>query len=173
MLLYVSGGSGSGKSAWAESRIVSSGLPERIYIATMDPSGPEGQRRVERHRRLRAGKGFVTREQPVDLPSLQVPVGCAALLEDLTNLFANEWFTVSPEGAAERVLRGIQALKDTAALTVIVGNDLFSDGLDYEAETRRYLEALAALNRSAAALADGVYEVVCGIPICHRKEEGL
>ena len=41
------------------------------------------------------------------------------------------------------------------------------------AETRRYLEALAALNRSAAALADGVYEVVCGIPICHRKEEGL
>ena len=109
----------------------------------------------------------------MDLPSLRVPVGCAALLEDLTNLFANEWFTVSPEGAAERVLRGIQALKDTAALTVIVGNDLFSDGLDYEAETRRYLEALAALNRSAAALADGVYEVVCGIPICHRKEEGL
>ena len=172
MLIYVSGGSGSGKSAWAESCIVSSGLSRRLYIATMDPSGSEGQARVARHRAMRAGKGFETREQPANLAALPVPAGCAALLEDLTNLFANEWFAVSPEGAADRVLAGIRRLRDAAALTVVVGNDLFSDGLPYDGETLRYLRALAEVNRAAAALADGVYEVVCGIPICHRKEEG-
>ena len=172
MLLFVTGGSGSGKSAWAESRVTASGLKSRIYIATMEPFGEEGQARIARHRAMRAGKGFETLECPRNLAALPVPPGCAALLEDLTNLFANEWFGASPDGAAERVLRGLDRLRDAAALTVVVGNDLFADGLPYDADTLRYLHALAALHRQVAARADGVYEVVCGIPICHRKEAG-
>lgn len=172
MLLFVLGGSGSGKSAWAEERIVQSGIGRRAYIATMEPFGAEGQARIARHRAMRAGKGFTTLERTTDLAGLPVEPGCAALLEDLTNLFANEWFTVSREGAADRVLAGIRRLRDAAALTVVVGNDLFGDGLDYDGDTRTYLLALADLHRRVAAEADGVYEVVCGIPICHRKEGG-
>ena len=172
MLLFVLGGSGSGKSAWAEERIVQSGIGRRAYIATMEPLGAEGQARIARHRAMRAGKGFATLERTTDLAGLPVEPGCAALLEDLTNLFANEWFTVSREGAADRVLAGIRRLRDAAALTVVVGNDLFGDGLDYDGDTRTYLLALADLHRRVAAEADGVYEVVCGIPICHRKEGG-
>ena len=170
MLLFILGGSGSGKSAYAEERIVRSGIQNRAYIATMEPFGAEGQARIVRHRKMREGKGFTTLERPRDLVGIPVEEGCAALLEDLTNLFANEWFTVSPEGAADRVMEGIYRLKDTAALTVVVGNDLFADGLDYDADTRTYLAALADLHCRVAARADGVYEVVCGIPICHRKE---
>ena len=48
---------------------------------------------------------------------------------------------------------------------MVVGNDLFSDGLPYDGETLRYLRALAALNQEAAAMAEEVYEVVCGIPL--------
>ena len=172
MLLFVLGGSGSGKSAWAEGRIVQSGIGRRAYIATMEPLGAEGQARIARHRAMRAGKGFATLERTTDLAGLPVEPGCAALLEDLTNLFANEWFTVSREGAADRVLAGIRRLRDAAELTVVVGNDLFGDGLDYDGDTRAYLIALADLHRRVAAEADGVYEVVCGIPICHRKEGG-
>ena len=168
MFIYVSGGSGSGKSAFAESLIVQSGIEKRAYIATMAPFGEEGRRRIARHRALRAGKGFTTCERQRDLAGIELSAGCAALLEDLTNLFANEWFTVSREGAADRVLAGIRRLRDAAALTVVVGNDLFSDGMDYDEETLRYLRALAEVNCAAAALADQVYEVVCGIPICHR-----
>ena len=173
MLLFITGGSGSGKSAYAEDRITASGIACRAYIATMEPFGAEGQARIARHRKMRAGKGFETLECPRDLADLPVPDGCAALLEDLTNLFANEWFGSSQQGAAERVLRGLAHLRDTAALTVVVGNDLFADGMDYDAETLRYLHALADLHREVAAMADGVYEVVCGIPICLRKEAGL
>ena len=173
MLLYVSGGSGSGKSAFAEGLIVRSGLAERLYIATMAPFGAEGQARIARHRALRAGKGFTTCERLRDLEGIDVPSGCAALLEDLTNLFANEWFGTeegsgNPDTAGEKVLRGFRRLKEQAALTVVVGNDIFSDGMDYDGETLRYLRALAEVNCAAAALADAVYEVVCGIPICHK-----
>ena len=173
MFIYVSGGSGSGKSAFAESLIVQSGIEKRAYIATMAPFGAEGQARIARHRALRAGKGFTTCERLRDLEGIDVPSGCAALLEDLTNLFANEWFGTEegsgdPDAAGEKILRGLKVLKGRAALTVVVGNDLFSDGMDYDEETLRYLRALAEVNCAAAAMADAVYEVVCGIPICHR-----
>ena len=173
MLLFITGGSGSGKSAYAEDRVTASGLGDRVYIATMEPFGAEAAARIARHRSMRAGKGFETLECPRNLADLSVSPGCAALLEDLTNLFANEWFGVSPQGAVERVLQGLAHLRDAAALTVVVGNDLFADGLPYDADTLRYLHALADLHREVAAIADGVYEVVCGIPICHRKEAGV
>ena len=178
MLLFITGGSGSGKSAYAEDRITASGIACRAYIATMEPFGAEGQARIARHRKMRAGKGFETLECPRELADLPVPDGCAALLEDLTNLFANEWFGTEEgsgdtDTAAGKVLAGLKALQKQAALTVVVGNDLFADGMDYDAETLRYLHALADLHREVAAMADGVYEVVCGIPICLRKEAGL
>ena len=170
MLLFVSGGSGSGKSAFAESLIVGSGLFPRAYIATMEPYGEEGQARIARHQLLRAGKGFTTFECSRNLAGLSLPVGCAALLEDLTNLFANEWFGGEQAGASSRVLAGLNDLAENVPLVVVVGNDVFSDGLNYDPDTLADLRALAALNRAVAQRADQVWEVVCGIPICHKGE---
>jgi len=172
MLIYVSGGSGSGKSAFAESLIEASGPGHRAYIATMEPWGEESRQRIGRHRQMRAGKGFTTWECPRDLEALSLPEGCAALLEDVTNLFANEWFGGFREEAASRVMAGIERLQEQASLVVLVGNDIFSDGMDYDPETLAYLRTLAALNCRLAERADRVYEVVCGIPILHKGGEG-
>ena len=60
MLAVITGGSGSGKSEYAESVATSLAKRDRLplyYIATMRPFGAEGKWRVERHRKLRAGKG--------------------------------------------------------------------------------------------------------------------
>ena len=170
MLILVSGGSGSGKSAFAEDLIVSSGLETKIYVATMQVWDAEGQARVDRHRAMRAGKGFATLECPVNLAEADVSQGCALLLEDLTNLAANEWFGGDRSGAEERVLAGLRELKDHTALTVVVANELFSDGIAYDEETADYLACLARLNRAAAQMADRVYEVVCGIPVRWKGE---
>ena len=63
MITLVTGGSGSGKSAYAESLLYScEGI--RYYIATMQIYDAEGEKKVERHRKLRAGKGFLTIESP-------------------------------------------------------------------------------------------------------------
>ena len=97
MLILVSGGAGSGKSEFAEGLIAASGLEKRVYLATMKAWDAESVRRVEKHRAMRAGKGFVTVERPEDLAGLDLPAGCAVLLEDLSNLTANEF---SGNGAA-------------------------------------------------------------------------
>ena len=169
MLILVSGGSASGKSKYAEDLVVQGPPGERIYVATMQVWDAESRRRVERHRAMRAGKGFRTEERPVHLFEMPVPAGAVALLEDLSNLTANEWFgPEGPEGAEERVLSGIRRLKAESACTVVVTNELFSDGIVYDRETADYLSALARLNRAVAAEADQVYEVVCGIPVCWK-----
>ena len=68
MIYLVTGGSGSGKSAYAESLLSGfENIRSRYYIATMQVYGEEGKKRVERHRRLRAGKGFITSEQTVQI----------------------------------------------------------------------------------------------------------
>lgn len=171
MLILVSGGSASGKSEFAESLVTSSGLEKRIYLATMQVWDAESVRRVERHQQMRAGKGFETVECPTGLADAVLPPGCAVLLEDLSNLCANEYFSPDgKDGALERVLSGICKAAEQAELLVVVTNELFSDGMDYDPVTLDYLSVLGELNRRVAALAGQVYEVVCGIPVAWRGE---
>lgn len=104
MITLITGGSGSGKSAYAEKYICHAsnekGFKEKYYIATMQVFDDEGQRKIDRHRRLRAGKGFITIEQPRDIKDavskLQsencLKTGRSALLECMSNLVANEMF---------------------------------------------------------------------------------
>ncbi|MEG2119126.1 MAG: bifunctional adenosylcobinamide kinase/adenosylcobinamide-phosphate guanylyltransferase [Pseudoflavonifractor sp.] len=168
MLILVSGGSGSGKSEFAEGLIVASPAAPRIYIATMRLWDLESEQRVARHREMRADKGFATLECPVDLMGAEVTADSAVLVEDLSNLVANEYYGGEPFGVGGRILGGVQRLRDRAALTVVVTNELFSDGIVYNCETEDYLACLADLNRALSAMADEVYEVVCGIPVCHK-----
>ena len=171
MLILVSGGAGSGKSEFAEGLVTSSGLEQRVYLATMRVWDAESVRRVERHRQMRAGKGFETLECPENLAGLTLPSGCAALLEDLSNLTANEFSGQGRQGAFDRVLAGVGRAAGQAGLLVVVTNELFSDGMDYDPDTLAYLDVLARLNRAIAARAGGVYEVVCGIPVAWKGEK--
>ena len=96
-MILVIGGSGSGKSAYAEKVALECQKEKRhFYLATMHVFGEEGQKKVERHKRMRAGKGFVTIEQPTDimqcLPALREAGGGVVLLECMSNLAANEMF---------------------------------------------------------------------------------
>ncbi len=171
MLILVSGGAASGKSAFAEELIVRSGLERRVYLATMQVWDKESECRVDRHRAMRAGKGFETVERPLDLAGVILPPDSAVLLEDLTNLTANEFFgPQGADGALERLTAGLDRAVAAPALLVAVTGELFSDGADYEAETAAYLRCLAGLNRAAAERAERVYEVVCGIPVTWKGE---
>ena len=53
MMILVTGGSGSGKSAFAEDQVVAFGEAERIYIATMFPLDEESRKSVQRHQNMR------------------------------------------------------------------------------------------------------------------------
>ena len=169
MLILVSGGSASGKSAIAESLIVQSGLASRVYLATMQVRDKESEARVERHRAMRADKGFTTVELPFADSPLTLPPASAVLLEDLPNLAANEFFgPAGPGGAEGRILAALDRLICAAELLVVVTGEVYSDGVAYDGETAAYLALLAALSRALARRAGAVYEVVCGIPVRHK-----
>ena len=82
MLILVTGGSGSGKSAFAEQKAVSLAAGgELVYLATMQVYGEEGKKKVERHRQLRRGKGFETIERPVRVDRAEPGEDATVLLE--------------------------------------------------------------------------------------------
>ena len=136
-MILVIGGSGSGKSAYAEKVALECQKEKRhFYLATMHVFGEEGQKKVERHRKLRAGKGFVTIEQPTDivrcLPTLREAGGGVVLLECMSNLAANEMFdTEEPAGCeqvAEKIVTQVGRLSQETGELVIVTNNVFEDG---------------------------------------------
>ena len=170
MMTVVTGGSGSGKSAFAEDKILSYGAGKRIYIATMHPYDEESFQRVARHRKMRAGKGFETVECYIGLNDLDFPENAAVLLECMSNLAANEMFEENGAGekTVEAVLKGIEKLKNQVRHLVIVTNEIFSEAAFYEGDTVRYQEYLGIINQSMGKMADEVVEVVYGIPVWHK-----
>ena len=82
MIVLVTGGSGCGKSTWAENLVDSLPREGRVYIATMQVYDEESRQRVKRHVEQRAGRGFTTVEWEKDLRSAPVPAGSIVLLED-------------------------------------------------------------------------------------------
>ena len=171
VVLFVTGGSGSGKSEYAEARCLELGKGPKIYLATMDASDEESLLRIKRHRQQRAGKGFETLECPLYLEQAEVPQTSTVLLECLSTLAANELFAPGGRGehAGKAILAGLQKLTGRAGHTVIVSNQVFSDGTEYDPWTTAYMQLLAELNRAAAQLADEAVEVVCGIPVQLKK----
>ena len=167
MLHLIIGGSGSGKSAYAEAQIVEYGGPNRIYIATMYPFDDESHERIRRHRQMRSQKQFSTIERYVDLNSLVIPKGADVLLECMSNLTANEMFQENGahEKTVEQIVSGVRNLMKQAGNLVIVTNEIFSDGILYDPETVRYQRYLGEINRELAKMADRVTEVVYGIPV--------
>ena len=162
MFAVIIGGAASGKSAFAEQ--LAARLPEpRIYLATMQAFDEESRARIERHRSMRAGKGFQTLEQTTALERAELPDGASVLLEDLSNLLANEMYAPGGGGAVA-ALRGVNAVLERCEHLVLVTNEVFSGGADYAGSTADYLAELAWLNRVFAKRANVVAEIVCGLP---------
>lgn len=199
MIHLVTGGSGSGKSEYGEGLILDIPDGERFYIATMEPSGSEAERRIARHRKLREGKGFFTIERPRDLGGLILPGEGRknVLLECVSNLAANEMFGGGACGSAEsagetgacglaepaqetgpdrlaelarRIVSDIRSLARQADHLVIVTNQVGEDGCCYDRETRAYIALVGRVNQELAKLADQVTEVVFGIPVVVKGE---
>ena len=171
--VIVIGGSGSGKSAYAEQCILDFGGTRRVYIATMQPFGAEGQARIARHRKMRAAKKFSTIECYTNLKEVELEPGSDVLLECMSNLTANEIFDPSGAGKArteEEILAGVSRLAHQARNLVLVTNEIFSDGYRYEEETMEYQRILGNINVRLAEMADCVTEVVYGIPVRIKKE---
>lgn len=171
MMILLTGGSGCGKSAYAE-RLCQSFPQPRYYIAAMRPYGEDSRAKILRHREMRSGKGFETIERYTDLKSLVIPQRGTVLLECICNLTANEMF--DSEGNAsepyQTVMDGVEALCGQCDKLIVVTNDVGSDGGEYDCGTKAYVRAMGRINAALAQQADTVCELVCGIPIILKGE---
>ena len=96
MIILVLGTQKSGKSLLAEELCLALGDSEKYYLATMRVMDHEGALRVEKHRKQRAGKGFVTIERGREITGavkdMAHPEAATVLLECVSNLVGNELF---------------------------------------------------------------------------------
>lgn len=183
MFTFIIGGSGSGKSGYAERYISEISKDcKKYYLATMQVFDGEGKKKVEKHREQRSGKGFHTIEQPVDIEKALEKMNLqtqedgaykAVLLECLSNLTANEMFTEKGvkdrNVVTEKIINGLRRLYKGVEHLVIVSNNVFEDGVVYEETTMEYIRALGSIHEKLVEMADVVMEVVVGIPIIVKK----
>ena len=162
MTILVTGGSGSGKSVWAEKAIHALNPGQKIYLATMQAYDPESEKRIRRHRLQREGLNFITIECPLNLSSAHIDCDTSVLLEDIPNLLANEMFG---GGNDARILPDLKTLSRTCEHLIIVTNDVFSDSICYPDKTALYMKRLGMINSELASLSDTVTEVVYSIPV--------
>ncbi len=172
MLYLITGGSGSGKSEYAEKLAVSLNPDNKrmIYLATMSNHGREASERISRHRQMRAGRGFDTIESMyLDSPADELKGSRLAciLLEDLSNLISNYMFARNVDSVCtEDILKDrINCLTQLADNLIIVTNEVFSDGSLYDESVSLFMQVLSNLNKYIADSADFFTEVVVGIPV--------
>ena len=173
MLILVFGGSGSGKSAFAESYCVQKKMPDdtMYYLATMESCDDECNVKIQRHRELRKDKNFSTLEQPYDISESMFGTESSehrvVLLECLTTLLTNEIYRdgFHYKDVFQKMANDIQDLYAQCRDLIIVSSDVFRSGETYTEETEGYIRQLAFLHEFISERADEVYEVVVGLPI--------
>lgn len=182
MLYVITGGSGSGKSEFAENIAVeihknSFERGKLYYCASMMPCDDECEARIEKHRKMRKGKGFDTVECYCNIGSVNCNDNDVVLIECMSNLAANEMYSengsIKGSGdicamADKVIVKGVEDIVKKAGAVVVVTNEVFSDVCS-DSESLKYLSVLAYINRSLVKKASKAYEVVCGIPVEIKK----
>ncbi|MBQ6113603.1 MAG: bifunctional adenosylcobinamide kinase/adenosylcobinamide-phosphate guanylyltransferase, partial [Synergistaceae bacterium] len=129
----------------------------------------EMRERVKKHKAMRSGKGFITVEKTQNLGQIEIPARSAIMIESLTAWTANEMFTetgVKESGhVVTKILSDLSRLLERAENIVIVSDDIFSDGVEYDELTDSYVRALAELTVKIAEIADEVVEFVSGFAL--------
>ena len=145
----VFGPNGSGKSLYAETLAAQTAAP-LVYIATMIPQTEDNFSRIEKHRRQREGKGFLTMEEPWDIDLLSISKESVVLLEDASNLLANGIFQHRQNASV--CFQKIQTLAKNCQKLIIVSITGLTPG-EYDDETNNYILQLDKLNQMLKSIA--------------------
>lgn len=168
MVILIIGTPSSGKSALAEKLTLELAQnTKKYYIATMIPYGEEGQKRVEKHRNMRMGKGFETIEKPTSIGMLidndLLCKPCTCLLECVSNLVGNEMYdevnkNLDDEAVKNLIVESIRKLAGGVDNLVIVTNRFPKEMDGYDDETRCYVNLTDVVNSQLSQIADRIYE---------------
>ncbi|MDR1147434.1 MAG: bifunctional adenosylcobinamide kinase/adenosylcobinamide-phosphate guanylyltransferase [Spirochaetaceae bacterium] len=167
MITLITGGVKSGKSKRALDlalRWKSDGGPPVSFIATAEALDGEMKVRIERHKAERAGYGFNTIEEPLDL-SAALSRGSGHVLVDCLTMWVNNIIYHKREADFERMLESFIKELSGKREALIVSNETGLGNIPADELTRRYNLLLAEATRRTAAAADRVELMVAGLPL--------
>lgn len=166
----VVGGARSGKSRFAESLIVSSGLP-RTYIATSTPFDDEMSARISKHRRDR-GQWWTTIEEDLDLAGVLASETAPdkALLVDCLTLWLNNLMMCGKDVDAE-CARLCAAAGDLKGPCVFVSNEVGLGIVPDNRLSRSFRDAQGRLNQDIGDICGKVVLVAAGQPILLKPHQ--
>ncbi len=158
------GGARSGKSAFAESLVLKSGL-NPVYLATGAAFDAEMEERIARHRQSR-GEGWLTVEEPRHITEAikrEAAADRAILIDCLTLWLSNLMFAEAEIEAETETL--VDAILQASGPIVLVSNEVGSGIVPENALARRFRDAQGRLNRRIAEAVDQVILVTAGLPL--------
>lgn len=177
MNIFISGGCKNGKSHYAQElaqKMAQEGNLPLYYLATMIPHDDEDNARIRRHLFERAGWGFDTIEQGVNICGAlnaktvsgeTVDPRGVFLLDSVTALLSNEMFHedgTTDFDAPKRLAEELTHFARETGNTVFVSDYIYSDSFAFDDFTEPYRQGLALLDRTLAKLCDQVVEVTYG-----------
>ncbi len=167
-LIFITGGTRSGKSAFAQRRAEEHPGP-LLFVATAALTDAEMADRIARHQAAR-GERWETLEEPLALPERlpEAAVGKGAVLIDCLTLWLSNLNFDRGEDAAlvlAAVARLVQALPAIPAPLYLVSNEVGSGIVPENALARRFRDLAGEANQRLAAAAAEAWLVTCGIPL--------
>ena len=163
LITLVLGGARSGKSRFAESLALDSGL-SLLYLATAEAFDTEMEQRISRHRQDR-GPAWTTVEEPIDLTKTLeahateetlILVDCLTLW--LSNLMGRE---AEIDAAFDEFMDAVGGLKGPV---IFVSNEVGQGIVPDNEMARQFRDHAGRLHQRLAETADRVYLVTAGLP---------
>lgn len=169
-MIFVTGGSRSGKSSFAEGLF--RGREDVAYIATCQIRDDEMRRRAELHRQRRP-KSWITIECPSAVADAirEGAAKCSAILVDcitlyVTNLLLDDENTANKDGyIAREVGKVCRACREVEADVALISNEIGSGIVPDNELSRRFRDVHGLANQAIAREADEAYLLVAGLPV--------
>ncbi len=172
-IILISGGCRSGKSKYAEKLTQQSGS-KILYIATAPVFDLEMQKRIEQHQQARAGKGWDTIEEELDLNTVfinninynGVLVDCLTLwINNLMYHYEKQGITINEAIITDKVNEFLTTLNKLNLRVVLVINEVGMGIIPENPLARLFRDLSGRCSQLIAQAADQVYFMSCGIPL--------
>jgi adenosylcobinamide kinase/adenosylcobinamide-phosphate guanylyltransferase len=177
-IVLVTGGSRSGKSAYAQ-KLGETLRPPRTFIATCPVLDDEMRERIRKHQQARAAHDWQTVEETANLAeAVRGAKASHVVLVDCLSLWVNNLMyeaqlagnSVTEDEISRRCQEVLAACAEVSGTVIFVTNEVGMGIIPENALARRFRDLAGRCNQVMAAKADAVTLMVAGLPVELKKE---
>ena len=172
-IILITGGSRSGKSAFAQ-QLAEQQEGSRLFLATCPVTDKEMEARIQRHIEDREHAGWDVMEEQIDIVrQFEAAKNYRVVLVDCLTLWVNNIMyeahrrntPLDEDKISQQTTDFIVAAQKHPGTVIFVTNEVGSGIVPGNEDARLYRDLVGRCNQQVAAASDSVYLVSCGIPL--------